>query len=194
MIKRRERYTTVYMVERDGKLESLVLPVRGYGLWSTLFGFMAIKSDLKTVVGFGFYQHVQLLDFETHPAGDAVNDDFCHDELGGIHQAPEVLVEARSAEEVSKIMSYACEHRIPVVARGSGTGLVGASVALYGGIMIDMAPMSGVSRSLTKALTTAPKAPPMTTATASSITLPRNKNSFSSFNTENLHFRDELSR
>ena len=29
LIKRRERYTTVYMVERDGKLESLVLPVRG---------------------------------------------------------------------------------------------------------------------------------------------------------------------
>ena len=59
LIKRRERYTTVYMVERDGKLESLVLPVRGYGLWSTLFGFMAIKSDLKTVVGFGFYQHAE---------------------------------------------------------------------------------------------------------------------------------------
>jgi Na+-transporting NADH:ubiquinone oxidoreductase subunit C len=59
LIKRRERYTTVYMVERDGKLESLILPVRGYGLWSTLFGFMAVKSDLKTVVGFGFYQHAE---------------------------------------------------------------------------------------------------------------------------------------
>ncbi len=59
LIKRRERYTTVYMVEQDGKLESLILPVRGYGLWSTLHGFMAIKSDLKTVVGFGFYQHAE---------------------------------------------------------------------------------------------------------------------------------------
>ncbi len=59
LIKRRERYATVYMVERDGKLDSLVLPVRGYGLWSTLFGFMAVKSDLKTVVGFGFYQHAE---------------------------------------------------------------------------------------------------------------------------------------
>lgn len=59
LIKRRERYTTVYMVERDGKMESLILPVRGYGLWSTLHGFMAVKSDLKTVVGFGFYQHAE---------------------------------------------------------------------------------------------------------------------------------------
>ncbi len=59
LIKRRERYATVYTVERDGKLESLILPVRGYGLWSTLLGFMAIKSDLKTVIGFGFYQHAE---------------------------------------------------------------------------------------------------------------------------------------
>ncbi len=59
LIKRRERYTTVYMVEQDGKLESLILPVRGYGLWSTLHGFMAVKADLNTVVGFGFYQHAE---------------------------------------------------------------------------------------------------------------------------------------
>jgi Na+-transporting NADH:ubiquinone oxidoreductase subunit C len=31
--------------------------VRGYGLWSTLHGFMALKGDLNTVVGMGFYQH-----------------------------------------------------------------------------------------------------------------------------------------
>lgn len=59
LIKRRERYTTIYTVEQNGRLESLILPVRGYGLWSTLHGFMAIKNDLKTVVGFGFYQHAE---------------------------------------------------------------------------------------------------------------------------------------
>ncbi len=56
-IKRRERYSTVYMVENDGKLDTLILPIRGYGLWSTLYGFMAVKGDLNTVVGLGFYQH-----------------------------------------------------------------------------------------------------------------------------------------
>lgn len=56
-IKRRERFSTVYMVESDGKLETLIVPVRGYGLWSTLYGFMAVKGDLNTVAGFGFYQH-----------------------------------------------------------------------------------------------------------------------------------------
>ena len=58
-IKRRERFTTVYMVETDGKLETLILPVRGYGLWSTLHGCIALKGDLNTVVGFGFYQHAE---------------------------------------------------------------------------------------------------------------------------------------
>lgn len=59
LIKRRERYTTVYLVERDGELETLILPVRGYGLWSTLHGFMALKGDLNTVQGLGFYQHAE---------------------------------------------------------------------------------------------------------------------------------------
>jgi len=56
-IKRRERFTTVYLVETDGQLDTLILPIRGYGLWSTLYGFMALKGDLNTVVGLGFYQH-----------------------------------------------------------------------------------------------------------------------------------------
>lgn len=58
-IKRREQFTTVYMYERDGRLEALILPVRGYALWSTLHGFLAIKPDLNTVVGLGFYQHAE---------------------------------------------------------------------------------------------------------------------------------------
>jgi Na+-transporting NADH:ubiquinone oxidoreductase subunit C len=56
-IKRRERYSVVYIVEENGELETLIVPVRGYGLWSTLYGFMAVKGDLNTVEGLGFYQH-----------------------------------------------------------------------------------------------------------------------------------------
>lgn len=56
-IKRREGYSVVYIVEENGELDTLILPVRGYGLWSTLYGFMAIKGDLNTVEGLGFYQH-----------------------------------------------------------------------------------------------------------------------------------------
>ncbi|MCD8521281.1 MAG: Na(+)-translocating NADH-quinone reductase subunit C [Saccharospirillaceae bacterium] len=56
-IKRLEKYAAVYMIEKDGAIETLVLPVHGYGLWSTLYGFIALEGDLETVAGLGFYAH-----------------------------------------------------------------------------------------------------------------------------------------
>ncbi len=73
-----------------------------------------------------------------------INEDFSHDELGGIHQYPEVMIEVRSTEEVSSIMKYAYEQNIPVTPRGQGTGLVGASVAMYGGIMLNFCKMNQI--------------------------------------------------
>lgn len=73
-----------------------------------------------------------------------ISEDYSHDELGGISNYPEVLVKVHSTKEVSKIMKYAHENVIPIVARGSGTGLVGASVPLHGGIMIDLTEMNKI--------------------------------------------------
>ena len=64
--------------------------------------------------------------------GDEINEDYYHDELGTAYGIPEVLVKVLTTEEVSHIMQYANEHLIPVVVRGSGTGLVGGSVATNG--------------------------------------------------------------
>ena len=41
----------------DGKPSMLVLPIEGYGLWSTLYGFLALDVDLETIRGLSFYQH-----------------------------------------------------------------------------------------------------------------------------------------
>lgn len=87
---------------------------------------------------------VSLLGEERVYTGEAISDDFSHDELGGISKLPEVLVDVLSTAEVSKIMSYAYENNIPVVARGSGTGLVGASVPIFGGIMLNMCGMNKI--------------------------------------------------
>ena len=57
-ISRRENQALVYLVEgADGDLEKVILPIHGYGLWSTLYGFIALDSDLNTVAGLGFYDH-----------------------------------------------------------------------------------------------------------------------------------------
>ena len=76
--------------------------------------------------------------------GGDINEDYSHDELGGISKMPDAMVEVLSTEEVSKIMSYAYKNNIPVVVRGSGTGLVGASVPIHGGIMINMTKMNKI--------------------------------------------------
>ena len=56
-IKRTANVMPVYLVSRDKQLDKVILPVHGYGLWSTLYGFLALENDLNTVVGFGFYSH-----------------------------------------------------------------------------------------------------------------------------------------
>ncbi|MDG2273525.1 MAG: NADH:ubiquinone reductase (Na(+)-transporting) subunit C, partial [Halioglobus sp.] len=49
-ISRREQYAVVYLVENpQGDIEKLILPIRGYGLWSTLYGFIALESDGNTI-------------------------------------------------------------------------------------------------------------------------------------------------
>lgn len=73
-----------------------------------------------------------------------INEDYWHDELGGIEKSPEVLVKVSCTEEVSKIMKYAHENNISVTPRGQGTGLVGGSVAIHGGIMIDLSTMNRI--------------------------------------------------
>ena len=77
-------------------------------------------------------------------SGAEINEDYSHDELGGVERYPEVLLRVRSTEEVAAVMRYANEHTIPVVVRGSGSGLVGGAVAIEGGIMLDMTLMNHI--------------------------------------------------
>ncbi len=46
----------IYEVMRDGKLESVILPIQGYGLWSTLYGYIALAPDFNTVRGITYYE------------------------------------------------------------------------------------------------------------------------------------------
>ena len=73
-----------------------------------------------------------------------ISTDYAHDELGGIERMPEALVRVRSTEEVSAIMKLAYEKCIPVTVRGSGTGLVGAAVAVEGGILLETTRMNKI--------------------------------------------------
>ncbi|HOA78460.1 MAG TPA: FAD-binding oxidoreductase [Bacilli bacterium] len=70
-------------------------------------------------------------------SGEAIVEEYAKDELGTVKNFPELVIKALSAEEISKIMRYCNENKIPVTVRGSGTGLVGGCVPLEGGIVLE---------------------------------------------------------
>ncbi|KGQ70438.1 Na(+)-translocating NADH-quinone reductase subunit C [Chelonobacter oris] len=57
-IRRRANFAEVYLVKNDqGQVEKIVLPVYGSGLWSVMYGFMAVQPDGNTIDGITYYQH-----------------------------------------------------------------------------------------------------------------------------------------
>ena len=56
-LKRRGRYELVYLLRQNGRLERVILPVRGKGLWSTMWGLAALGPDLNTIESFAFFAH-----------------------------------------------------------------------------------------------------------------------------------------
>ena len=58
-IKRMPKYMVVYLAMQSGKMEQIILPVYGKGLWSTLYGFIALEKDLRTIHGITFYEHAE---------------------------------------------------------------------------------------------------------------------------------------
>ncbi|WP_257266497.1 Na(+)-translocating NADH-quinone reductase subunit C [Endozoicomonas sp. ONNA2] len=58
-ISRQADVAKVYLVEEDGEMQTLILPVHGRGLWSTMYGFLALENNLNTVKGFGFFEQAE---------------------------------------------------------------------------------------------------------------------------------------
>ena len=49
----------VYTQMEGGKAKTLILPIQGKGLWSTLHGFLALDADTKTIRGLTYYLHAE---------------------------------------------------------------------------------------------------------------------------------------
>jgi Na+-transporting NADH:ubiquinone oxidoreductase subunit C len=56
-IRELEKYSYVYLVKNNDQIDQVVLPVRGKGLWSTMYAYVALDSDMTTVRGVSFYEH-----------------------------------------------------------------------------------------------------------------------------------------
>lgn len=51
------KFMTIYQIKNDNQVDKYILPIYGKGLWSTLYGFLALGHDLKTIQGITFYEH-----------------------------------------------------------------------------------------------------------------------------------------
>jgi glycolate oxidase len=80
---------------------------------------------------------------------EAVSDDAAELEAHGgdkwfANHPPEIVVFARSTEDVSKLLRFASQKKIPVTARGAGFGYVGGCVPVRGGIALSLARMNRI--------------------------------------------------
>ena len=58
ILKRRENIAPIYVWYSDEEqIQKVVLPIRGYGLWGTLYGYISLDADLNTVKGIEYYDH-----------------------------------------------------------------------------------------------------------------------------------------
>ncbi|HDS08673.1 MAG TPA: FAD-binding oxidoreductase, partial [Firmicutes bacterium] len=91
-----------------------------------------MKEELTAIVG------------EKYVSDDII-DLYVYGSDASIHQKnPEIVVRPGTVEEVSKILKFANEKKIPVVARGAGSGMSGNAVPMSGGIILDLKRMDKI--------------------------------------------------
>ena len=93
---------------------------------------MELVLELRTLLG----EEIIADDSETLAA-------HCGDKWFATHQ-PEVVVFARSTDDVSKLLHFASREKIPVTARGGGFGYVGGCVPARGGIALSLMRMNRI--------------------------------------------------
>lgn len=76
--------------------------------------------------------------------GSSIPQEYLSDALGRLKGKAEALVFPLSADDVSGILRYANANHIPVTPRGAGTNLVGSTVPLHGGIILDLSRMNRI--------------------------------------------------
>ncbi|MGE3619277.1 MAG: FAD-binding oxidoreductase [Acidimicrobiia bacterium] len=77
--------------------------------------------------------------------GDAIPDDLLRDEsLTGVPCRPLAVVRPGSTDEVAAVVTVAGARRVPLTARGSGTGLSGAAIPRADGILVSFERMDRI--------------------------------------------------
>jgi glycolate oxidase len=76
---------------------------------------------------------------------DNIADRYVYGSDSSVHEAmPQVIVRPQNIEQVQNLMRYANSEKIPIIPRGSGSGMCGQVVPVQGGIILDMKGMNRI--------------------------------------------------
>ena len=95
----------------------------------------------------------EIIPDESRLVFDHIPPEFLSDTLGRRKGEASALVFAKSTEEVSKVLQFAYANKIPVTPRGAGTNLVGSTVPVDGGIILDLSQMNRILELDTETMT-----------------------------------------
>ena len=110
---------TVYLVRQRDELQQVILPVHGPGLWSTMYGYLALAADGNTVRGLRFYSHA-----ETPGLGDQVDNPDWREQWVGKH-----VYDANGESRIEVIRGKVQDEESPFEIDGlSGATLTGRGV------------------------------------------------------------------
>ena len=68
---------------------------------------------------------------------ESVRREYDHDYTEDLHFLPQIVLKPGQAEEVALILKHCNNRKIPVTARGAGTGLSGGALPVYGGVLLS---------------------------------------------------------
>jgi Na+-transporting NADH:ubiquinone oxidoreductase subunit C len=112
-IGRRAKYGLVYLVRNDdGSLRYLIIPVRGKGLWSTMYGFVALQDDANTVAGITFYEQGETAGLGAEVSNPKWNRKWQEKEIYGEDGMPQIRVIKGTVKPGSKD----AEHKVDGIA------------------------------------------------------------------------------
>jgi len=117
----REPYASVYKIVDGDQTQGYIFPVYGKGLWSTLYGFLALEADKTTVRGITFYKHG-----ETPGLGGEVDNDTWKGQWTG-----KVIYQGDSQEVALEVLKGKVDGSSPDAVR-QVDGLSGATITTKG--------------------------------------------------------------
>lgn len=96
-------------------------------------------ADARTTMAIEHLESFKKICGETYVFVDEeVLNNYAHDETEDLHYLPDVVIKPGNAQEISAILKFCNQHKIPVTPRGAGTGLSGGALPHLGGVLLSI--------------------------------------------------------